>query len=97
MTAPRADLIQLEMAGAQLDAALEQGDAVAVMQTAAEIGHLTRRIGAASTDDPTLRPALRAMAGRVVRALERLAEMQESALAARIRDRRVQAAYGAGL
>lgn len=97
MTVQCANRILLEVAGAALEAALAQGDVDGVMERAAEMERLVRHLGPASLDDPSLRPALRAAAGLVARVLERLADAQETALAARMRDRRVQAAYAAGM
>ena len=87
--------ILLDVAGARLEAALAQSDVVSVMRCAAELERLVRELGAASYHDPSLRPALRKSAALVVRVLEQLADAQEAALAARVRDRRVQVAYGA--
>lgn len=97
MTGHAGGPILLDVAGARLEAALADGDAVDVMRCAAELERHVRELGAASHEDPTLRPALHRSAALVVRVLERLADAQEAALAARIRDRRVQAAYGAAL
>lgn len=97
MTGQGANRVMLEIAGAQLEAALAQGDVGGVMERAAEMEGLVRRLGPAALDDPSLRPALRSAAGLVARVLERLADEQEATLAARMRDRRVQAAYGARL